>query len=155
MIQRIQTVYMLLTSFLSIIFLNGNFIEFKDKTGKGIVVNFKGIMQILETEKYSLIRKEFYLPLLMILISVLSFSAVFLYKRRKLQSKLTFTAILLAVVSIAMLIYYAISMSAEYVASVVTGIKLIIPLLILLFSILAYRGIIKDENLVRSYDRLR
>ena len=39
--------------------------------------------------------------------------------------------------------------------TIIPGIKMVVPLLILIFGILAQRGIKHDENLVRSYDRLR
>jgi hypothetical protein len=42
-----------------------------------------------------------------------------------------------------------------YAADVEWGFRMFIPLLVLILGTLALKGIKKDENLVRSYDRLR
>jgi K+ transporter len=58
-------------------------------------------------------------------------------------------------VLIALLVYYGITVIQRYHSELVPGIKMFIPVLILIFAILAYRGIKKDEDLVKSGDRLR
>jgi len=51
--------------------------------------------------------------------------------------------------------YYYISVAKEYSGGIKPGINVIILPVMLLVSYLAYRGIKKDEDLVKSYDRLR
>ena len=43
----------------------------------------------------------------------------------------------------------------KYGAELEPGLKMVIPLLIMISVTLAYRGISKDDRLVKSYDRLR
>jgi hypothetical protein len=51
--------------------------------------------------------------------------------------------------------YYGYSVINEYQTELVPGYKMFIPLVMLVLETLALRGIKKDENLVKSYDRLR
>jgi hypothetical protein len=43
----------------------------------------------------------------------------------------------------------------KYDSVIDPGFRMAIPLLQLIFSVLAWRGIKKDDDLVKSYDRLR
>ena len=90
-----------------------------------------------------------------ILIPVLSLVAIFLFKTRRLQIKATLALIVLIILLIAIVVYYGIIVIQRHNAELVVGITMFVPLLMLIFTILAYRGIKKDEDLVRSYDRLR
>jgi len=155
MIQRIQSFYLVLTSLLSFLFLEGSFLRFLNNTGAEIILNFKGLWQSEGTER--LLMKFSHLPLssAMILIALLSFTAIFFYKKRKLQIKLTFILIILDIISIALLTYFTFSIAHNYLADLALTARMFIPVLNLIFSVLAYRGIKKDEDLVRSYDRLR
>jgi hypothetical protein len=51
--------------------------------------------------------------------------------------------------------YYSYVVISNYEGSLTPGLKMILPLILLILSFLAYRGIKKDELLVKSYDRLR
>ncbi len=155
MIQRIQSLYLLLTSLLSILFLSGSFLTFLNNSGTEITVNFTGIWQSAGEGNVKLIKNQFALSVIIILISLISFAAIFFFRNRKFQMKLVLASIFLAVTSIALIVFYAISGIVKYQADIIPGIRMIIPLLILISGILAYRGIRKDENLVRSYNRLR
>lgn len=68
---------------------------------------------------------------------------------------MTLLLILLIIVQVGVIAYYSYYIINNFNVEVDTGIKLIIPFFELLLSILAYRSIKKDEDLVRSYDRLR
>jgi predicted HAD superfamily Cof-like phosphohydrolase len=54
-----------------------------------------------------------------------------------------------------MTLYYLLWVTGKFQTELVPGVKMLIPLLILTFGILAFIGIKKDEKLVKSYDRLR
>ncbi|MCX6254936.1 MAG: DUF4293 domain-containing protein [Bacteroidia bacterium] len=155
MIQRIQSLYLLLTTVLSGLFLKGSYLSFINKADSLITINFKGIYQTAGEKGYLLIDKLIPISIILILIPVLSILAIFLFKKRKLQLKVTLILIIFAALFIAISTYYGISIVQSYQATFVPGVKMFVPLLILVFSILAYRGIKKDENLVKSYDRLR
>lgn len=155
MIQRIQSLYLLLTTLLSGLFLKGSFLKFINNTGSEITINFKGIYQTAGEKGIDLIEKMIPLSVIFILIPVLSILAILLFKNRKLQLKATMIVIILTILLIATAACTGISIIQSNQAALVPGVKMFVPLLILVFSILAYRRIKRDEDLVKSYDRLR
>jgi hypothetical protein len=52
-------------------------------------------------------------------------------------------------------LYYGWTVSTNFNAKIVPGMTLILYPVMLICAVLAYRGIKKDDNLVKSYDRLR
>jgi hypothetical protein len=128
---------------------------FKNDAGDMINIYFKGIYLTTGEKGFDLAEKLIPLSILFFLIPVLSVATIFLYKKRKLQLKATFAVIILVTGLIMLAVYYGVSIIHRYQAELVPGIKMFIPFLILIFAILAYMGIKKDENLVKSYNRLR
>jgi len=118
-------------------------------------MNFNGILESSVAGKSQMIRSLLPLLVIMLIICILSFAAIFLFKKRKIQLKLTVSVILLTILFIGLMLFYAYWTAGKYQLRPVIGFNTFIPLLILVFGILAYRGIRKDENLVRSNDRLR
>lgn len=155
MIQRIQTVYLIAVVILSIVFLGGDFITFKNSLDAELFVDFSGIWKSVNGGGFTLLGAQYILTGLFVLIALLSGIVIFLFRKRKLQMKLCLLLIIISIVSIALIIYYVVMITGRYQVSPVPGFRILIPLIILIFSILAYSGIRKDENLVRSYDRLR
>jgi len=155
MIQRIQSVYLLMTTLLSGLFLKGNILKFKNDAGENIYMNFTGIFRTTGENSYDLVERLIPLSLLFILIPVLSLVAIFLFKTRRLQIKATLALIVLIILLIVLVVYYGIIIIQRHNAELVVGITMFVPLLMLIFTILAYRGIKKDEDIVKSYDRLR
>ena len=150
MIQRIQTVYLLLTTILAVLFLSGTIINFEN----GINLNLEGISGVVSSgPEYG--KNELSFTILLIAVPIMSFITIFLYRNRKSQMKLTILLIMLILLEIAAGAYYTHYVMGNFNTYPVPGLKLILPLLMLIFAILAYRGIRKDEKLVRSYDRLR
>ena len=155
MIQRIQSLFLLLTSLLSLLFLNGKFLKFFNNSGTEIYMNFMGIWETQTGGNPQIINRVIPLSVIILLICILSFSAIFLFKNRKVQLRFVFIVILLTVIFIGMMLYYLFWVTGKFQAELVPGFKMLIPLLILISGILAYIGIKKDEKLVKSYDRLR
>jgi peptidoglycan/LPS O-acetylase OafA/YrhL len=102
-----------------------------------------------------LIDKLLPLSVLIILIPALSLITIFFFKNRKMQLRLSLLLIVLCSLLIIALIHVYIITATRYDARMVPGFKMILPLIILVITILAYRGIKKDDQLVKSYDRLR
>ncbi len=88
-----------------------------------------------------------------ILIAVLLFLAIFLYKNTRMQKTVTLLSMLLIAVSAVTggFLIYGDSRGAE--VEWFGGVILLVITMIM--AIAAYRGIRKDENLLSSYDRLR
>jgi cell division protein FtsW (lipid II flippase) len=82
---------------------------------------------------------------------------IFLYKRRKVQLKLGYLIIVVAILLpvIAFLLFTRSSANAESYLGISDQLGLFIPLIAILFTVLANHFIKKDEKLVKSMDRLR
>ncbi len=120
-----------------------------------MIINTFGISKAVGDVGFVQEEKLLLITILLILIPVLSFVAIFFFKKRKLQLRITFILLLLIAGSILILAFYAYKVMKSYNVEADPRLNLIIPLLTLLSTFLAYRGIKKDEEIVRSYDRLR
>lgn len=86
----------------------------------------------------------------------LAFVAIFLFKNRKRQLNIVRFAIILLIIMIALFFFYyekELGLVAAGIVGYDTGAYF--PVVSFIFFILAYRGIIHDEKLIRSADRLR
>jgi hypothetical protein len=144
-----------LTILLSLLFSKGSFLKFVDKSGNVIKVTFSGIIKETEVHGFELAEKLIPLSAILILIPALALITILLFKNRKIQLLLALSLIILTAGLIFISVYYSWYIISEYVSDFVPEYKLVIPVLMLLFTILAYLGIRKDDLLVRSYDRLR
>jgi hypothetical protein len=140
---------------MSISFLKGSIINFVNKTGVIIKLTIKGIEEGSSVQGLTLIERLLPLSIDLLLICAISFITIFFFKKRVIQ--LWLSGILIGLASFLILAcgHSSYLIMTKYSAGIVPGIKMALPFLMLIFSILAYRGIRKDENLVKSYDRLR
>ena len=155
MIQRLQSVYLLLTTLCSVLFLSGNMLKFTDDSGDLLNITYNGLKRISEGESPEQLARLLPLIILILLTAVTALIAIFLYRNRKLQIKFTIGLLILILILVMVLAGYSFLVMRNFDAEISWSIKMILPLLMLLFTYLAYRGIRKDEDLVKSYDRLR
>jgi hypothetical protein len=155
MIQRIQSLYLLLIALLSVLFLNGPILNFIDKTGSAIKVTLTEVVKSTGGQGNEVIEKLLPFTVLIIVIPAISLVTIFLYKNRKVQLRITLVLIILTATLLIAFVHVSLSVISKFGAQLVAGLKMILPVLMLIFSILAYRGIKKDDQLVKSYDRLR
>lgn len=143
MIQRIQTIYLLLASIISggliFVFHLWKFIE------KNVFA-----LDLLNSES-SLLKA---IPVLFIVSAILAFVAIFIFKNRKLQFVIGRLTILVHLFLLGLLIYVSLILPGEIAVSE-KGIGMFIPILAILLLVLANKAIKKDEDLVKSADRLR
>jgi hypothetical protein len=153
MIQRIQTIYLLIVSFLGIslwflpIATIGSELNTYDVATWGIQINE------LNQYLYTFIP---YLSLI-ILIPCLSLSSIFLFKKRILQMRLNVLAIILMLFLYGV-IYLYIQLGSTLIGDNLTvnyKLPIIIPIINAILTYLAIRAIGKDEALVRSLSRIR
>jgi glucan phosphoethanolaminetransferase (alkaline phosphatase superfamily) len=93
--------------------------------------------------------------LLAVLVPLLSLAVIFLYKKRNIQILLAKILIFLIIAFTGASLVYSWLIISKYDAAFDSWYKLFIPVIQLILSILAYRGVKKDDDLVKSYDRLR
>jgi lipopolysaccharide export LptBFGC system permease protein LptF len=155
MIQRIQSAYLFFITLLSLIFIKGSFLNFADKTGAVIKVTFNGIVRVNVGQSPEMIEKLLPLSVLIILIAAVSLITIFIFKNRKIQLWFSLLLMILAAVFVIALFHVSFHIVSKFEAGIIPGFKMFLPVLILIISILAYRGIKKDDQLVKSYERLR
>ena len=143
MIQRIQTIYLLLASVVSggLIFVFNLWSTLKEKI-------FTLDLFLEESIQLKLI------PFLFLAAAIISFIAVFLYKNRQLQFVIGRIVILINLFLLGLLIYLSLTLPGEVSISE-KGIGMFLPILAILLIVLANKAIKKDEDLVKSVDRLR
>lgn len=136
MIQRIQTIYMILTALL----MSGLFVWFPE------VQNEAG--ENLFSRKEPLFFILIFLGIAFTILSILSF------KNRKKQFVINRFTILINFILLGVFVYRSLTVSGGTLVSE-KGIGMFIPILSIVLLVLANRAIQKDENLVKSVDRLR
>jgi hypothetical protein len=155
MLKFIQSVYLFIMALLSSMLIPGSILNFSDKTGSAIKVSFNAVVRYNAGKATEIVEKLLPLSVLIVLITVISLTTIFFFKNRKLQLQLSRFLILLAGILVVVIIHVCLSVVKKFDAEIIPGFKMILPVLILIISILAYRGIRKDDQLVKSYDRLR
>ncbi|WP_298543268.1 DUF4293 domain-containing protein [uncultured Aquimarina sp.] len=136
MIQRIQSIYLFL-----------------------VVVLSGGISAILpyglDQNGEDLLSQDNFLVLGMFTGSaLLALVSIFLFKNRQLQFVLGRINILLNFILLGVFVYWSLTLSGETMVSE-KGIGMLIPIISIVLLVVANKAIRKDENLVKSVDRLR
>jgi hypothetical protein len=143
MIQRIQTIYLLIASVISggLIFVFNLW-----KTLKENVFT----LDLFQSD--SILLKC--IPILFFISAILSIVTIFLFKNRQLQFVIGRISILINLFLLGLLIYLSLNLPGETMVSE-KGIGMFLPILAILLIVLANKAIKKDEDLVKSVDRLR
>jgi hypothetical protein len=97
----------------------------------------------------------FPVPVISVLVPVIAAVTILLFKNRKLQKQITLLNIFLELILIISAIILLMPVVEHNSAILEPRYRIIMPLLSLAFLVLAYIGIKKDDELVKSYDRLR
>jgi hypothetical protein len=154
MIQRIQTIWLLISAISSGFLMKGGITNFIDKTGQKYLTGFFGINKLSDAG-YELITSSIPLTILIIIIPVLSVISILFFQSRRVQKMLTLILILFSICLLVLVTNCSYIIIMHYDAKLIPGVKMVIPVIILSAAILAYRGISRDDRLVKSYDRLR
>ena len=149
MIQRIQSVYLLVVTILMVICMCSPI--------GSIITNANEISELGNlcitfpdgTKDYT----PWALFVILLVVAALSFVTIFLFKKRMLQIRLTiFSSVVLIGYYLALVAYlFMLAEDTTFSASWTIG----LPFAALILNWLAIRGIGADEALVKAYDRLR
>ncbi|NBL64226.1 DUF4293 family protein [Flavobacterium sp. NST-5] len=137
MIQRIQTVYLFL-SFLAMGVMPFLFPLETDISGNKAVYFTDYTLDVV----------------LFLGSAALSLVTIFLYNNRKLQFVLCRLNMILNLILLGLFVYHSLNLPGG-VATPEKGIGMFMPIFSIVFLVLANRAIKKDEDLVKSADRLR
>ena len=154
MIQRIQTIYYVLAATIMTIrtllpvcrFIGNNEKVYLLHTWGGVEAGLESPPVLLNT-----------IPLLILFITVLFLLilALFAFRKRILQMRLSVFSIVLMIGSLALLYFYRRQGMIQFDADGYFTIYAALPIVSAILTYLAFRGVKKDEELIRSYDRIR
>ena len=136
MLQRIQSIYLLIAVIAS-----------------GVLPVFLPLYTLENGDVISFMDNIAYV-LLFVFSATLSIISIFTYKKRKNQFVLNRLNIILNLILLGLFIYRSLNLSGESEISE-KGIGMFLPIVSIVFLSLANRAIKKDEDLVKSADRLR
>ena len=136
MLQRIQTVYLLISALV----IGGLYLWFpiiKSESGFIIISNNEPVVVGL-----------IFGSILLTLLSILNF------KKRQFQFVINRLSIILNFLLLGVFVYRSLTLSGETLVSE-KGIGVLLPIISIVFLVMANKAIKKDEDLVKSVDRLR
>jgi len=156
MIQRIQSLYLLLVVILMSFLVFKPFAEVAVKDGQVVIFYTYAVKKFITSEHSEMIIRTLPVIIMVCLIGLISFMNIFQFNRRIIQMRVCVLNILLmAGLMILMFYYYYMVKSALQVESHALKLPVIVPVIGIVLTLLAYRKIHEDEVLVRSYDHLR
>lgn len=136
MIQRIQTVYMLLAAVLSLLAIF-SFPVWTDASKTAVLARSVTVLWVGFSA-----------------VAVLAFYSLFQFKKRQLQFVINRINILINLFLLGFFAYQSLNLSGEAQVSE-KGIGMLIPIFSIVLLVFANKAIKKDEALVKSADRLR
>ena len=134
MIQRIQSVYLFLVALLSAVLLLGVY-----QRNWGLVFEGTSLMVVLAESTFTLI---------------VAIGSLFWYRNRQHQFVLNRLNLIAQLFLLGFFVYRSLNLSGGAQAPE-KGVGMLIPIFSIVFLVLANRAIKKDEDLVKSADRLR
>jgi 4-amino-4-deoxy-L-arabinose transferase-like glycosyltransferase len=142
MIQRIQSIYLLIVIALSAV------LPFVFKLWEGLKKDVYALDLFSESPFLAKL-----VPVFFFITALIALIAIFKFKNRKLQFVLGRIIILINLFLLGILMYLSLTIPGE--VSSEKGIGMFIPIVVVLFAVLANKAIKNDEDLVKSVDRLR
>jgi len=136
MLQRIQTIYLLIVTAIS-----------------AVLVFLLPLWQ-LESGDSFFAKDSFLIIVLFLGSAVLALLSIFMYKNRQLQFVLGRLNIILNFFLLGFFVYQSLNLSGETSVSE-KGIGMFLPIVSIVLLVFANKAIKKDEDLVKSVDRLR
>ena len=137
MIQRIQTIYLLLAFVVT-----------------GILLFFFPLWTMSDNKEYFFMQSQVY-TILLGLSTSLTLLGVVSYKKRQNQFVIGRLNIILNLILLGLFVYRSLNLSGETPAVSEKGIGMFLPAVAIVLLVLANKAIKKDEDLVKSVDRLR
>jgi hypothetical protein len=144
MIQRVQSLYLLIALLISGL-LSFSVILWENYSG----IKYY-LVGMIKEDSWELVS----IPIVFILSAVLSLLAIGKFKNRKVQIKLNRFNVVTNLYLLGIFVYLLLSLSGENFISK-KGIGLFLPVIVIVLLVLATKAIQKDEELVKSVDRLR
>ncbi|WP_348822997.1 DUF4293 domain-containing protein [Flavobacterium aestuarii] len=137
MIQRIQTIYLII-AFLLV----------------GVLPFVFPLWTLSDGKDYFSMQSQVY-SILLGLSTAITVYSIISFKKRQTQFVANRLNIVLNLILLGLFVYHSLNLSGEAAAVSEKGIGMFLPVLAIVFLVLANKAIKKDEDLVKSVDRLR
>ena len=137
MIQRIQTIYLLLAFLVT-----------------GVLPFFIPLWTMADGKEYYFMQNQVYVVILG-LSTTLSLLSIISYKKRQNQFVIGRLNMILNLILLGLFVYRSLNVSGETLVVSEKGIGMFLPIVTIVLLVLANKAIKKDEDLVKSVDRLR
>jgi len=137
MIQRIQTIYLFL-AFLTV----------------GVLPFIFPLWTLNDGKDYFFMQNQIY-AILFGLSTAITVYSIISFKKRQTQFVANRLNIVLNLILLGLFVYHSLNLSGETLAVSEKGIGMFLPILAIVLLVLANKAIKKDEDLVKSVDRLR
>lgn len=150
MIQRVQTIYLLISSILSalLVYLHIGTLKIDDTFYKMEAMGMTAADGTIVNPTWAIL-------ILVALTALLPLIAIFLYKKRVLQMRMTNFSTLLTIAVIGLFAYYIYTFLDNSFVGFSPSFYLSFPFIVIILNYLAARRIAIDDRLVKSLDRLR
>ncbi|TDQ07550.1 DUF4293 domain-containing protein [Pedobacter metabolipauper] len=152
MIQRVQSIWLFLASVAIFLLLIIPIVSKQEAgvetwiQGSGLYKESNGIKEKIDSSNPLVIN--------IIAVGILCFVAIFTFKNRTLQKRMIWVCMVL-IISLSFWIYLFCGVLPGGITMASYGVGAFLPILSFFFCILGLRGIRKDEQLLKSADRLR
>ena len=137
MLQRIQTIYLLLAF-----------------VAAGVLPFFIPLWTLVDGKEYLFMQNQVYVALFG-LSTTLTVVSIVSFKKRQNQFVIGRLNIILNLILLGLFVYRSLNVSGETPAVSEKGIGMFLPIVAIVLLVLANKAIKKDEDLVKSVDRLR
>jgi hypothetical protein len=152
MLQRVQTLYLLAVVGVLVAFIFSPIAIFFNASAGLYTFDVFGV----SNEQGEVMRSSYPLLILFVAIALLAFISIFLYKKRVMQMRILIYNIILLFLSSGLIYFYFYQFSNGFdVTDYTLKVGVVLPLIAIILTFMAYRNIRKDELLIRSMDRIR
>jgi hypothetical protein len=154
MIQRIQTIYLLIGTFLLALLYSNPIAEIVVSDTLYLTLWHYKIVSV-NSELFTA-QSTWPITVLLSVVIIIQVASIFLYRKRQLQIRLGIFSILLMFGLLGMIYFFT-----KYTLHTMDGVKsvflwpVVCPMIAVILNYLAIKAIQKDEKLVRSYERIR
>lgn len=131
--------------------LTGDIISLTAGNGTVFSMRFMGMGE----QGGEIIQRLWPMTVILAIVPLLALIALFLFRNRQLQMRLTMMVLLLSLGTIILGAFYILMFDRKIDVTIIWKIRVLFPAVSAILAWLAYRAILKDEIRVRSYDRLR
>ena len=154
MIQRIQSIYLLITTLLTGNLMFSTMGTISSEQGI-FALKFLGLIDITNPQQPTIVFSFFPLMVLIVVTTLMSVLTIFLFKKRFFFFFLCGLNIGLLAGLTGLILYTLHSLGKNIEGTLNYSISMFLPILGIILTILAIRAIGRDEALIKSVDRLR